>query len=577
MMQEREHHGLPSRAALIFAVCFCVAATVFVFRAFADETTLSPLLKGLSPDEVLRLGEVMYQQGKLPSGELMQAVVKGDVPVDGAMFTCVSCHLRSGFGSNEGTVRTPPIDGSRLNSPISKFKRIPRKGLPEGAMADDIFRPAYTDETLAAVLRTGVDPAGRKINDIMPLYLLSDRDAAIMVYYLKNLSTGMQPGVTDTTLRFATVITDEVTKEDREAMLAPLQSYISNWRISRNMERMTRSEAYRSEGSSQGLRTMSLAVWDLKGPADSWRSQLEAYYKKEPVFALLAGISTGDWTPIHRFCEDHEIPSIFPMTDLPALSDTDWYTLYLSRGLSQEGQGAARYLNAQSDLAGDLTYVQIYRKDRHGLALSRAFQETWQALGHAAPVNIALEENAAVDASLWKQVKTKHGRPVVLLWMKASDPSLLNALTRKDTQPAKVFVSSTLLGQQLYSLPDGARSSVYITYPYTLPQDVQQTQSASVPTPQGSLPPSPVPDIKSRMQHVFSAISGPLSRLRSYVYRDYFLELLETTPERIPVQTAFPRLSYGPGQRYASKGCYIVQLSEGPEPKFLKKGDWVIH
>ena len=30
-------------------------------------------------------------------------------------------------------------------------------------------------------------------------------------------------------------------------------------------------------------------------------------------------------------------------------------------------------------------------------------------------------------------------------------------------------------------------------------------------------------------------------------------------------------LSFGPGQRYASKGCYIVQPTVGPDPKLLKK------
>jgi len=81
---------------------------------------LHPLLKGLTRDEILRMGEVMYRTGMLPGGEPMQAVVKGDVPADGNMFTCVSCHLRSGFGINEGRVRTPPIDSARLYSPLRR-------------------------------------------------------------------------------------------------------------------------------------------------------------------------------------------------------------------------------------------------------------------------------------------------------------------------------------------------------------------------------------------------------------------------------------------------------------------------
>ena len=37
------------------------------------------------------------------------------------------------------------------------------------------------------------------------------------------------------------------------------------------------------------------------------------------------------------------------------------------------------------------------------------------------------------------------------------------------------------------------------------------------------------------------------------------------------------RISFGPGQRYAMKGCYIVQLSEGAKPELVKKSDWVSH
>ena len=85
----------------------------------------------------------------------------------------------------------------------------------------------------------------------------------------------------------------------------------------------------------------------MKGPAETWRVQLEEYNRKEPAFALLGGITNGSWKPIHQFSEDNRIPCIFPNTDFPVISDKDWYTLYLSKGYYQEGEGAARYLNSK--------------------------------------------------------------------------------------------------------------------------------------------------------------------------------------------------------------------------------------
>lgn len=58
--------------------------------------------------ETLRLGEAMYRKGMLPSGRPMRAFVQGDIGLSGGMTACAGCHRRSGLGSLEGGVLTPP-------------------------------------------------------------------------------------------------------------------------------------------------------------------------------------------------------------------------------------------------------------------------------------------------------------------------------------------------------------------------------------------------------------------------------------------------------------------------------------
>lgn len=538
---------------------------------------LGPHLQGLTRDQVLRMGEAMYRNGVLPSGEPLQAMVMGDVPVDGTMFTCVSCHLRSGFGSNEGQVRTPPVDGARLYSPISKSRGAPMVRRHEGAIEENLYRPAYTDETLARVIETGIDPSGRQLKNVMPIYFLDDRNREIMVYYLKHLSTEAQPGVTENSLHFATVVTEDVPREDRDAMLGPLQSYIKNWRLPISMERGMRSSIYRREGTMKGMRSFTLAVWELKGPSETWRAQLEEYYRTEPVFALLSGITTGEWEPIHRFCEDHLIPSIFPLTDYPVISETDWYTMYLSKGLAQEGEAAARYLHGREDLSKSPAIIQVIRDEPAGRALSKAFRDAWVGLEHEAPETRVVGSKEPLAASFWKKLVKGTADAIVLLWLGPADFPDLRLIPKERSRPAMLFASAGLLGSRIYSLAETERPYVYLTYPYTLPQEPKGQGTHAGTSPLDTQGPAARRDIGPKMLTLSQTISDPLSKMRSFVTRDYFLELIESSPDLTNVPVLYPRLSFGTGQRYASKGCYIVQLSGGPDPKLVKKSDWVIY
>jgi hypothetical protein len=447
---------------------------------------------------------------------------------------------------------------------------------PTGTVIDELYRPAYTDETLARVIETGIDPAGRQQNPVMPIYFLNEQDHEIMVYYLKSLSTGPQPGVTETTLHFATVISEDVPGEEREAMLGSLQNYIKNFRLPTSIERGMRSSLYKREGTMKGLRTFTLTVWELKGPPETWREQLEEYYRKEPVFALLGGITTREWAPIHRFCEDHLIPAIFPITDFPVISETDWYTLYLSKGLYQEGEAAARYLHGREDLSKTPSIVQVIRDEPAGHALSKAFRDAWVGLEHKAPDTVVLKRDEPIPSSFWKKLYGKNKRAVVLLWLNADDfPDL--KLLAKGSRPAMVFASAGLLGRHIYTLAESERGYVYLTYPHSLPLESKGQRTRAGTPPQNDKVPMTKRDTTLKMYTLTQTISDPLAKMRSFVSRDYFLELIESAPDITALPAFYPRLSFGTGQRYASKGCYIVQLTEGPQPGLVKRSEWVIH
>ena len=541
---------------------------------------------GLSREAALRAGERIYREGILPSGEPVGALIQGDVEVDGTMFTCLSCHLRSGLGSYEGLVLTTPTNGAFLYEPRSDLNRLTPirepmfpyfmtqayKALPR--------RPAYTDETLAVALQDGVDPSGRTLNPVMPRYLIDGSDMDILVYYLKSLSAEPSPGVTDTTLSFATVITEDVGPAERDAMLEPWENFVRGRSHQAKAFATQAGRGASGEARDIGYRSVSLARWELKGPPGTWRAQLEDYYRRAPVFALLGGISHGEWRPIHEFCEEHRIPCLFPITDLPVISKTDWYTLYFSKGLYQEGEAAARFLATTAAVPKeDKAVVQVFRDSPEARALSSGFDATWRELGRPPPVNRIVPAGEAVTKELLEQV-TKREKPAVLvLWVGAEGLPALEAFSASENRPPVVCLSSTLLQQDLEKLPEQARSFTYLTYPYATLAKNKPSLRLDFPKAWQGSDRNFAADrgVPSGMFRATLLLSDALMMMGANFYRDRLLEVIDMFQDKRWPHADYERLSFGPGQRYASKGCFIVQLTEGDTPRLVAKSEWVIH
>lgn len=538
--------------------------------------------KELTRAERLTLGERMYRDGILPSGLPMPALIRKDVEVDSSAFSCSSCHLRAGLGSFEGGVVTPPTTGLKLYQP---YHRPPSLNDVQDQAGRFVYaktvqeRPAYNRQSLESALRLGIDPAGQVFNDVMPRYPLAVPDMSLLIEYLESLSSTPSPGASKEMFRFATVITSEVSREDREALLAPLESFIEN----KNEQMALYKEFLRMNYTptvemKDAFRNASLAVWELKGAPETWEAQLAAYYQKEPVFALLGGISYGDWAPIHRFCEKVKLPCLFPITKFPVLEGNGWYTYYFDKGYYQEGEAVASYLNRSAEGLGKLPVVELVQDSAAGRALSRGFDQARADLGLPPAVRVVVFEGDFADPERLAALLVPQRPSVVVLWGDRRVLPALETLAGRLPSRGGIFVSSTLLGKEAALVPEKVRDRVYLSFPYRLTPYVG-TRDYNYDAKVAILPSYRsfgAPRIASRTSAMLTqVVLRGLNLLYDDLYRDQLLDILAMQMDQTVLD--YERFSFGPGQRFASKGCYIIQLGPGSEPALLARSEWVIH
>jgi hypothetical protein len=566
----------------------CLLVLFFLFPFLLQPAQADELIEGYTHEEVLRLGEQMYRDGILPSGEPMEALVMGDIPFDGRMFTCDDCHQRSGLGSEEGTVITWPTNGKELfaprrrtgayRPPAAEGEQGGRRELPEYYQVEDV-RPAYTDKSLVRLLRVGVDPTGRRLDPIMPKYRMSSKNLAILTYYLKHLSTEISPGVDDTTIHFATVIDKDVSEDRKSAMLSVLQAHIdAHNSLSRHEDKRAASGPFYKSEKHKAYRKLNLHIWELTGPDGAWREQLESYYNKQPVFALLGGISDGSWKTIHSFSEDHKIPTIFPITDQPEISSSDWYTLYFSKGYYQEGESVAKYVRSQLGVDGDFRIVQLYRKgNSKAVKISEGFDSTWQQMGGVEGRRVVLSADDTISENVWKEVFNDNTPVVLLVWCDNSDRDVYLGLGPYQDKVAMLFASASILDNDFSNISEELREQMLIASPYSMPESEKRSRFSVERWLKARKIPLTDFEIQAKMYFLGWMLPGAIKNMRSEFFRDYFLEGFDMMIDQDYSIAVYPRLTFGPGQRYASKGCYIVKLSSGPSPEMIPVNDWVTY
>lgn len=553
----------------------CVrAATILVCASFAFSHPIpsiaqdQPPVAEEAPDpQSVSLGKRMYMDGVLPSGEIMTATVWDDITLTGEQVICGACHRRSGMGSSEGQDVVPAVTGDILYQPL----RLPTTKPP----LPPARRAAYTDETLKRAIRDGIGADGEAFSPLMPRYPLSDAELETLLGFLKTLTIDPDPGVTEKQIHFATVIADSVEPEQRKALVDVLNTYVEQ----KNVE--TRNESQRAEHAPWHkqwvfgpYRKWVLHIWELQGPEESWPQQLEAQYRVQPVFALVSGLVPGNWQPVHDFCEGFEIPCLFPITDLPVIDEQDFYSVYLSKGMTVEGEAIAQ--NLADDGLLNTQVIQVYRAgDERGTVAAAALETALEARGGQVedfPLT-DLDDESMND--FWSSVADKGRGAVMILWLSEADTQAFWQRPGADATPARIYLSTTLYGSDPDRVPASAREQLRFVHPYEMPGKLNRLLLRSTGWLRSRRIYAPAEkQVQANAYFALKMAGGALKGIQGYFDREFLLEGIEHMVDNANYTSVYPRMSLAPEQRFVSKGCYIARLSE--DGSLVAVTDWLI-
>jgi hypothetical protein len=246
---------------------------------------------------------------------------------------------------------------------------------------------------------------------------------------------------------------------------------------------------------------------------------------------------------------------------------------FVPKGFYQEGEGAAVFLNEKDGMQG-ATVLQFVRDTAEGRALSRGFLDAWHGFGQKAQKTLVLKKGETVTAEFLQKAFAPEKPAALVLWDGFETHKALGLLAAGKDRPSMVLVSSSFLGQSMFSLDEKLRAFTFLTYPYGISQRQGEKNPATMSGVKKFNPESnavATTRISQRMYLLTLILDMALTEMRGDYYRDNLLDAIGMITDQ-GVQL-YDHVSFGAGQRYVSKGCYVVQLTEAG---LVKRSAWLL-
>ena len=162
---------------------------------------------------------------------------------------------------------------------------------------------------------------------------------------------------------------------------------------------------------------------------------------------------------------------------------------------------------------------------------------------------------------------------VLVLWLRPADVA---ALDSAPAPRAAVYMSGLMGGLERSPLPSNWRDRTRLAYPFDLPE----RRRVRVDYALGWFAIRHIPVVAEQVQAdtylACGLVAETLSHMADTFVPDYLVERVEAMLEHRVITGYYPRLTLAEGQRYASKGGYMVRFSEPQGTRLIADHEWLV-
>jgi ABC-type branched-subunit amino acid transport system substrate-binding protein len=486
-----------------------------------------PLSVVAEPTTAQSRGKQIYLEGTSPSGGEITAIVGTEgVTLPASVVPCASCHGSDGLGRREGGVIPSDIRWSELTKGYGHLHEDGRK------------HQAFDDNSVARLIRTGLDPDFNQLDKSMPLYDLSVKDMDSLIAYLRFLEHDWDPGIGKDSIQVATLLPLQGPRgELGQAMAQVMLAYFKE---------------VNQRGGVFGRKLELLAI-PYGGSAESTLDNLRAAFEKEAVFALVGAYTIGMDEPLLELLREQKMPMIGPFTLNPGDAFINEDIFYIYPGFAEQAQALAEQAIAQMKGGkGNLVLVGPEGADVDGLIA--AVEDRFPKNKNFGSRSLRYPRGKLDATALAFDLQLGGSDAVLFLGVQDELVAMLNALVDQAHYPG-IFALSAF-APQLYEAPEAFNERIYLAYP-TLSRDVSAAGRAEYQrlAQLHALPPGHLQGQVAALAAVKLFEEGLRGAGRS-LDRARLVEAIEALYRYDTGLT--PPLTYGPNRRIGAMGAHVM-------------------